>query len=203
MTRPHVSHIIPGTAILVLAVVSLVPFPGVVLGADIREPTTWTGVKAGVLFPGNLEAGDVDADQKTSFCFQFFSDFPMGDHLHYGPTIEVLRMDWTSDNDSLRLGSTELMLDLSLNVKAMVPLPGDRVAIRPGFGIGYGVMKRRQDFNGTNYLTLKVYSELAFMLDTDRALIIDGGLWYVPVGGDSETDIRIGPLAFLRAGISF
>jgi hypothetical protein len=177
--------------------------PLVAQAADISEPSNWTGGKIGWLASGTVELDEFEVDQENSFLFGFFSDFPMGKSFHYGVAMDLLRMDWSSDSTGARVDESELMLDLSLNVKGMLRLPGNRVAIRPGAGVGYGVMRRREALNGTNYLTLKAYTELVIAIGAERVIILDAGVWSSPTGGDSETSIKVGPLFFVRGGFSF
>ena len=169
---------------------------------DLGEPSNWTGAKLGLLMSGTADIDEIEVDQKSSFSFSLFSDFTFGDYFHYGIAMDIMRMDWSADKDELQLDEAETMLDMSLNVKATLPFAGNRIALRPGVGIGYGVMRRREAFNGTNYLTLKAYAELAVMIG-EKAILIDAGVWNAPTGGDSDTDITIGPLGFVRAGIAF
>ena len=169
---------------------------------DLDEPSNWTGAKLGVLMSGTAEINDIEVDQKSTYSFSLFSDFPLGDYFHYGIAMDIMRMDWFADKDELHLDEAETMLDVSLNFKATLPFAGKRFALRPGVGIGYGVMRRREGFNGTNYLSLKAYTELAVMIG-EKAVLIDAGIWDAPTGGDSDTDITIGPLTFVRAGIAF
>ena len=177
--------------------------PSIVNAAEIDEPSNWTGVKVGALFEGTTEIDSIEVDQKTSFMLGLFYDFPMGRDFQYGLAMDILRMDWKSGSDEYDLDESELMLDLSINVKAFMRVPGNRVAIRPGVGVGYGVMRRREAFNGTNYLTLKAYAEIAVAINDTKVLLLDAGVWNAPTGGDSETDISVGPLVFVRGGLAF
>ncbi|MBD3258094.1 hypothetical protein GF377_06640 [candidate division GN15 bacterium] len=186
-----------------LIIACSVAVAGPVWSVDLVEPTNWTGFKAGVLLDGDVELGDATVDQETSFLLQAFYDFPFGDNVFYGLGADILGMKWRGETDEQRVDETELLLDVGLHFKALLRPFGNRFAVRPGGGIGYGVMRRLENLNGSNFLTLKAYVEFVYQFDTERVILIDVGVWDAPTGGDAETDITIGPLAFVRAGIAF
>jgi len=117
--------------------------------------------------------------------------------------VDLLWMDWSGGAGSFNLPQSEALLDASLNFKANVPCLDGQLMIRPGVGIGYGVMRRRAALKGTNYLTLKAFVETIYSLPKDRGILAEIGVWQAPNGGDDDTLVHIGPLLLLRVGFVF
>jgi hypothetical protein len=187
---------------LVIAVSFIIPC-AVTAAGDFEEGESFTGFKFGVLGPGQVDLGSQNADQKTSFGGGVFFDFPFGAHFHYGASADLYRMHWTADGERFNFDSEELLLDVGINVKASLSSENSSFAFRPGVGIGFGALRRMAGFGGSNYLTLKAFSEAVYFTPGELAFLLDAGVWYAPSGGDNEHDIKIGPLFLIRAGVMF
>ncbi len=168
-----------------------------------QEGDRYTVVKVGMIGSGTVDIEGEKIDQETGINVGLAFDFPSGTFLHYGLSMEVMQMNWTAESESYQFDESELMLNIGLEFKGYLPLPAGPLVIRPGIGIGYGALRRLDRFNGTNYLTLRGFGELVYVRDRGPDFLFEGGLWYAPSGGDDETDIKIGPLIFLRAGVLF
>ena len=172
--------------------------------ADSFAPgDSYTGIKVGYIGTGDVDLEGQKADQRSSFGAGLFFDFPFGNRMHYGVSGDLLRMNWKADGARYRFEEQEMMLDVGVNFKATLMSENGPVAVRPGVGIGFGALRRMADFSGSNYLTLKAFTEVVFFTPGDVAFLVDGGVWYAPSGGDNDHDIKIGPLLVVRFGIMF
>ena len=187
------------TALLAVVLAGLEP----AAAYDYAEGDSYTGVKVGMLGAGEVDLTGETADQKAGFGAGVFFDFPAGTHLHYGASVDLFSVHWKANTDTYSFDATELMMDIGINVKAMLGRENGSFALRPGLGIGFGVLRRMADFNGSNYLTLKAFAEMVYFTPGTIALLLDSGVWYAPSGGDNDHDIKIGPLFYLRAGVMF
>ena len=176
---------------------------GSLSASDFGEGEGYTGVKAGVIGSGEVKIEGEGVDQDAGVTFGLLFDFPYGRRMHYGAAVEFLQMNWNAGSRSFRFSQSELLMDIGITMKAMFPCAGTRFVVRPGVGIGFGMLRRMGSFNGSNYLTLKVFSEFIYFFEDLPAFLIDGGVWYAPTGGDINSDITIGPLLFLRLGVLF
>jgi len=175
----------------------------VAVASDFSEGERYTSVKAGVIGSGTVDIDGTDVDQSLGLSIGLGYDFPLGERLHYGFAINLYRMKWSAETVDFQGEDTETMLDIGLAWKWMAVMSEDRFAIRPGLGVGYGTLRRRQSLNGTNYLTLKAFTEIIYFSARETGYMVEVGGFYAPTGGDSDTDIKIGPLLYARAGIMF
>ncbi len=170
---------------------------------DTPDLERFTGVKVGLNTAGDVKIESVTGEQNSGYNLCLFADFPAGGRLYYGSAIQVLRMRWSVHSDSLSYEESETLLDIGITMKAYIGKPDRGLVLRPGFKIGYGTMRRRGTLNGTNYLTLQAMLELMYLRPNATGFLIDAGVWSAPSGGDSEVDINVGPLAFIRIGMTF
>ncbi len=188
---------------LTIAVTLLLLAASTTASSDFSEGETYTGVKAGVIGSGNVDIDGTEIDHSTGFSLGLCYDFPLGERVHYGISIDMHRMKWSGTDENFQGEDTETLLDLGLAWKYMLVTSEDRFAIRPGLGVGFGTVRRRQTLNGTNYLTVKAFTEIIYFSARGTGFLAEIGGFYAPTGGDSETDIKIGPLVYARAGILF
>jgi len=181
----------------------LLPLSSTVCADDFSTGESYTGVKVGYLGSGEVDLPGQNADQRSSFTAGLFFDFPFGASMHYGVSADLLRMDWKADGASYRFEEQEMLLDVGVNFKATIMSENGSLALRPGVGVGFGALRRMDNFSGSNYLTMKAFSELVYFTAGDVSFLVDAGVWYAPNGGDNEHDIKIGPLFTLRFGIMF
>lgn len=170
---------------------------------DFAPGDSYTGVKVGYLGPGDIDLDGEQADQRSSFAAGLFFDFPFGSRMHYGVSADLLRMDWKADGSRYSFEKREVLLDVGINLKLSLTAENSPIMLRPGLGVGFGALRRIDNFSGSNYLTLKGFCELIYFTPGEFDLLLDGGIWYAPSGGDNDHDIRIGPLLVLRFGIMF
>jgi len=173
------------------------------LASDFSEGDNYTIVKVGLIGSGSVDIDGVEIDHSTGYSLGLGYDFPAGERGHYGFSVDLHRMKWSGETEHFDGQDAETLLDIGLTWKYILIMSEDRFAVRPGLGVGFGTVRRRQALNGTNYLTLKLYSEFIYSTSGTVGFLIEVGGFYTPTGGDSETSIRIGPLPYLRAGVLF
>jgi len=174
-----------------------------VMASEFDEGEQYSGAKIGMIGSGNVEVDEFELDQEQDFSLGIFYDFPIGNDFHYGLSADFFRMKWSGIGDADRFRQSETLLDMALSVKANLWLLHDRLAFRPGFAVGLGTQKRRFNFKGTNHLTLKVFGEVLFFTNSNLGIVSGFGIWHSPSGGDSDHDIKIGPMFYSRIGILF
>jgi hypothetical protein len=182
--------------------VCLIP-PDTVFAGRAEDPLRLLSIKAGMVGSGDVEVGAARLRQDKSFSLAFASEFPAGEHFHYGLSADFLWMNWTGDDLGMGIDASETLLDLHISVKGNVDLLGRRVTMRPGVGIGYGVMGRQSRLNPMNFLTLRASAEAIYWLPKARGLLLEAIWWNAPNGGDDDTDVTIGALPVFRVGFVF
>ena len=173
--------------------------------SDFEEGDSYTGIKLGMIGPGQIDIAGREADQNASFTGGVFFDLPFGAHLHYGLSADFFSMSWQSESDPFPFEESEWLLDLGINLKGNFVGESSAFGFRPGVGVGFGVLRRMEmaGVAGSTYLTLKAFLEVVYSTPGDLSFLLDGGVWHAPSGGDNDTDVRVGPLVFLRAGVMF
>ncbi|MCP4685590.1 MAG: outer membrane beta-barrel protein [bacterium] len=188
---------------LMISTILLVLVAAGTSASDFSEGDRYTSVKVGMIGSGTVDVDGADVDQSAGLSLGLGYDFPVGERLHYGFSVDLHRMKWSADTEEFPGEDSETLLDIGLTWKYMAVLSEDRFAIRPGIGVGYGTLRRRKALNGTNYLTLKANAEVIYFSGGGPGFGAEIGVFYTPTGGDSETDIKIGPLLYARAGVLF
>ena len=173
--------------------------------SDYETGESYTGVKFGLLGAGDVKVEDFEVDHASTFIAGLFFDFPIGDRFHYGLSADYLQMDWTSRRYLYPFAQSESLLDLGVTFKAYLNGENSPLGIRPGLGLGIGVLRKMEQagIGSSSYLTLKVSMEFVYHTAGDLSFLLDGGMWHAPNGGDNAIDVRIGPLLFVRAGVMF
>jgi len=176
-----------------------------VFASDYEEGESYTGVKLGLVGSGQVDIADREADQVSSLTGGVFFDLPFGSRLLYGLSADFFSMSWESENPPFPFEESEWLLDLGINLKGNFVNESSAFGFRPGVGVGFGVLRRMEmaGVAGSTYLTLKAFLEVVYSTPGDLSFLVDGGVWHAPSGGDNATDVKVGPLVFLRAGVMF
>ncbi len=176
-----------------------------VMASEFDEGDNYTGVKVGLIGSGHVDMADRGADQATSLIGGVFFDLPFGSRLSYGLSADFFSMSWESADLRFPFEESEWLLDLGVNLKGNLLGESGALRLRPGVGVGLGVLRRMETANvgGSNFLTLKAFLEIVLATPGDLSFLLDAGVWRAPSGGDATTDITVGPLVFLRAGVMF
>lgn len=163
--------------------------------AHAQLGTLTYGVKAGLVAPGCVYIDD-------SFCFDADANLGLGGFLDYA-LAERLSGGLFVDVHSVSVegSDTETMIDLGFMLKAFIPVSGDAVALRPGFGLGYGrVTVEGED---VEFLTLRAPLEVLYVGGGGITWGGELALYYGPTGGSDESDVTFGPGFMLRGLIVF
>jgi len=190
---------------LIAVSLGLFLFPLLLTASDFEEGESYTGVKLGVIGSGAVDVAGHDVDHSTSLTAGCFFDFPFGSKFHYGLSADFLRMDWQAADYPIPFEQSEWFLDLGINFKGNFVDENSQLGFRPGLGIGFGFLRKMETAGVSNssYLTLKAFAEIIYFTPGDLIFLFDCGIWYAPSGGDNLTDVKIGPLVFLRGGVMF
>lgn len=183
----------------------LVLFGGIGVASEYEEGDSYTGVKLGFVGSGQVDLGGRDADQSASLTGGLFFDLPFGSRLSYGLSADFFSMSWESEEAPFPFEESAWLLDLGVTLKGNFVSESSAIGFRPGIGVGIGVLPRMETANvaASNYVTLKAFLEVIYSTPGDLSFLIDVGVWHAPSGGDNATDIKVGPLVFLRAGVMF
>jgi len=175
------------------------------MASDYEFGESYTGFKFGLVGSGRVELRRFDIDQRAGMSAGFFFDLPFGSRLHYSFAADLLKMSWRGQRNSFRWDESEWLLDLSVNLKGNLFSANSPIGLRPGLGVGVAILGKMETTGvaGSSYVTVKTFTELVFMSSSDLVGLIEGGVWYAPSGGDSNSDLTIGPLLMLRAGVMF
>ena len=176
-----------------------------VVASDFDEGDSYTGIKLGLVGSGQVDIAGREANQAASFTGGVFFDLPFGSRFSYGLSADFFSMSWESESPQFPFEASEWLLDLGVNLKGNFLSESSALGFRPGVGVGFGVLRRMEMANvaGSNYLTLKAFLEIVYTTPGDLSFLLDGGVWHAPSGGDNDTDVKVGPLVFLRAGVMF
>jgi hypothetical protein len=190
---------------IALAVLLAMGSASVSPAADDITGETCTGFKAGLVGSGSVHIADRVADQQTGLSGGFFFDWPFGPRLHYGLSVDFHRLSLSDDTPDFTFARSEWLLDLGVNLKANFVNENSSLGLRPGIGAGFGFLRRIDEawIASSTYFTLRAFAEIVYFSPGDLMFVLEGGVWYAPSGGDNATDVRIGPLVVLRAGVMF
>jgi hypothetical protein len=186
-------------ATIVLCAVSSAP------ASDYEFGESYTGLKFGLIGSGSVDLRSYNIDQRAGMSAGFFFDQPFGSRLHYSFSGDLMKMSWRGKRQTYRWDESEWLLDLSVNLKGNLFSSNSPVGLRPGLGVGVAVLGKMEEAGvaGSSYITVKAFTELVFTSSGDLTGLIEAGIWYAPSGGDANSDLTIGPLLLLRAGVMF
>ncbi len=176
-----------------------------VAASDYEVGDSYTGFKLGMIGSGSVDFGHGAIDQRAGFSAGFFFDQPFGPRLHYSLSTDLHKMSWRGQQQSSRWDESEWLIDLGLNLKGNLLSENSPIGLRPGVGVGVAFLGRMEGagVSGSSYLTVKAFTELVFFSSNDLMGLLEAGVWYAPSGGDNASDVTIGPLWILRAGVMF
>lgn len=165
----------------------------------------YTGLKIGMVSSGDVDVDGTAVDLGAGWSFGAFFDHPIGSRIHLGVTFDMMNLKWTRTGSEWDYTLKERLLDLGLCAKVTFTGEESDLIVRPGAGLGLGVMPKLPEAGlaASSYLTLKGMVEVAYDNGGDVIYLIEAGLWYAPSGGDEYSDVTIGPLLQLRAGVMF
>ena len=121
-----------------------------------------------------------------------FFDLPVSRNLFCGLSFDL--------HNILIYGRQKFMIDVSFAFKYSHEYKRLRMALKPAVSFGYGGLPSYGFMHRTDYLTLKAYVELHFLLPRMHAWIVELGAFAAPVGGNRYDDVSIEPAVLLRIG---
>ncbi|MEW5796604.1 MAG: hypothetical protein AB1772_09605 [Candidatus Zixiibacteriota bacterium] len=191
-------------AATIISAVMALPMSSVT-AADYEVGEIYTGLKVGLIGSGSVDLERHQIDQRTGPSAGFFFDQPFGSIWHYGLSIDFYRMAWREKTIGVTLDESEWLLDLGVNLKANIVSESWPLGFRPGVGVGVAFLGRMDmaGVAGSSYVTLKAFTEVVYLSAAGLGYVVEGGIWYAPSGGDNTTDVTLGPLLSLRAGVMF
>ena len=104
-----------------------------------------------------------------------------------------------------RIDESGWLLDIGANLKGDFFSEDAPWGFRPGIGAGVGFLGEMDGLgvSSSSYLILRAMAEIVYFTPSDFMFVLESGVWYAPSGGDNLTDVAIGPLFLLRAGVMF
>jgi hypothetical protein len=188
-------------AVLSLA---LIPFLGSSACA-YDSGVSFTGVKLGLIGSGAVEVENVSDHQRAGLSAGFFFDLPLGSRLHYGLSTDLHKMSWQGQGPTGRIDESGWLLDIGANLKGDFFSEDAPWGFRPGIGAGVGFLGEMDGLgvSSSSYIILRATAEIVYFTPSDFMFVLESGVWYAPSGGDNLTDVAIGPLFLLRAGVMF
>ena len=176
-----------------------------VVASDYEAGESYTGFKFGMIGSGSVDFGHRPIDQRSGFSAGFFFDQPFGPRLHYSLSVDVHKMSWREHQSIYRWDESEWLMDLGLNLKGNLLNENSPIGLRPGVGAGVAFLGKMESagVSGSSYVTVRAFAELIFLSSNDLMGLLEAGVWYAPSGGDNASDLSIGPLWTLRAGVMF
>ena len=166
---------------------------------------SFTGFKVGLIGSGTADIERESVHEQAGVSAGFFFDLPMGSRLHYGLSTDLHEMTWQGENSLGRVEESGWLLDIGINLKGDFFSDNSPFGFRPGLGAGVGFLGKMDGLglSGSSYITLRATAEIVYFSPSDLMFLLETGVWYAPSGGDNITDVTIGPLLLLRAGVMF
>ena len=153
------------------------------------------GAKAGAVGPGCVYIEDSDCfESDVNYSFGGFLDYLFAERISGGLFADVHGISGEGTED------TENMIDLGATLKGIILASGGSVTLRPGLGVGYGMVTVADE--DVKFLTLRGMLEALFDVGGLR-VGAEAGVYTGPSGGNEELDVTFGPGFLARAIIEF
>lgn len=178
------------SAVACLVTLTLAP---ALAATQVPDRSTVLGLRVGVITPGAfyLEEGPYESyDLSLSFSGGISVDYRVAPKLYVGVFTDVMSMN--------AFDETALYYEGGITIKALIASPERAVSFRPMFAIGAGNLGAIYTFEDTQYLTLKLGSEILF-----RSFFIEALAYGAPTGGNADVTTYFGPVALVRFGKLF
>jgi hypothetical protein len=98
-------------------------------------------------------------------------------------------------------GSGETALDVAGGLKYVLTNKTRFVSIRPAALVGFAILPDIWSFKSSQYMTLKLVIELAFLTQKGTGLLIEIGNLQTLSGGDAKYDIEAKSMMLVRGGL--
>jgi len=164
----------------------------------VREIEALAIFKAGQAWAGDvkIDHAEYGADRGLSLGVAF--DHPISDRFWLGLGADFRRMNWTLPYREAH----GTLLEIDARLKYALPVEPTGIQLCPGVGIGLGSLPNMDIVRGSSYLSASVFLELLLSVSRLVDVGLEVGGWGTLNGSDDSNDIKIGPLAFMRAEVA-
>lgn len=168
----------------------------VALPATAQSDDVLFGVRAGIVELDCLDIEGADCvDTDIGYGGGVFLDYGLSSSLSGG-----LYADVNSIGGEFGEDDSELMVDVGATLKTAFGDRTRRAYFRPGVGVGYGHL----DLGETaRMLTTRATLEVVLPQAGLMSWLVEGGLYYAPLGSADDVDVTFGPGFLLRVGALF
>jgi hypothetical protein len=152
------------------------------------------GLKAGVMSRMDFDT-DRPLQSEVGSCAQVFADLPQGRDFYLTAAFDFYYIGISRNN--------QIMIDASVGLKRIFPLPGPRMFLKPAASVGFAYLAEMGAFPAARFLTLKLFLETHFTIDAKKAWVGELGLFRAPTGSNDKIEVTLGTGVFLRWGLAF
>ncbi len=170
---------------------------------EVGEAESNAGVKVGILGRGTVELEGQEFDTDQSISFGAFFDYRVLGPLQLGLSVDFHHQNWVIDDRRYTENVKGMVVDLGLNLKALLASEGSQAAIRPGIGIGFAPLEAMEIVRGSSHMVGRATIEVLISPDTEIGGLFELGVWRTLRGSDDLQDVNVGPLVFARVGLVF
>ena len=161
----------------------------------LGRPTSGVfGLKAGVISRMDFDAYQ-PLQSEIGSSAQVFADLPQGREFYLTAAFDFYYIGISR--------SHQVMIDASIGLKRIFPLPGPRMFLKPAVSVGFAYLAQMGDLPAARFLSLKLFLETHFTIDARKAWVGELGWFQTPAGSNGDSDVTLGPGVFLRWGLAF
>ncbi len=153
------------------------------------------GIKGGIVNASSLTVNGNDYDLSFAPSGSIFLWFRLPSYWVFSSTIDLTNYKVINVH--------EWFLDLSFGLKKMYRIPRKRMALLPGFAVGYGYWPDVGLIGPSTYLTLKGGVDLIFVSSGKIAYLLESSVMIAPSGGPKDASAHFNPSINLRFGLIF
>lgn len=150
------------------------------------------GPKVGLISRTTINANNEEHQTKINVSFGLFFDVPVSGPFFSGVAVDL--------HNFQVLDQQQFFLDFSVPLKYTYAPRRAGIAVKTGVAVGLGHLAHITFMDATNYLTLKGFVELHYLLPKMRAWVFELGVVTAPTGGNSDVDSSIDPILYSRIG---
>jgi len=167
-----------------------------VLSAEKKEKNKGNfGIKAGILFGGDVNSGFYKKEAKMSISLGLFADMPLSPTMYTGFNIDYHSMNYESKSSQ--------MLELSLSLKGVIPKQRKGFVLRPGICLGYGHLSEYGSSGAAHFLLSRLFAEFIIFTNEKSGILLDLGLTGSLAGRANSRDATLSFRPLIRFGIIF
>jgi hypothetical protein len=150
------------------------------------------GLKAGIIGRTDVDIDGEIVSSGIGFSIGPFFDIPLSQRFSLGVAVDFSNIEV--------LDQQQFFLDVAVPFKFTKKWKRRGLALKPAVAIGFGHLADIGFLERSSYLTTKAYVELHWLLPKRQAWVAELGVFWAPVGGNREHDVKLGPVAMARLG---